>query len=55
MSKYDKKCYLCGKLFNIYEGEGWGESYMKDGAMLPSTRYVCNKCRKERGNEKSNS
>ena len=48
MGDYIHKCELCGKTFDLYNGEGWGESYMKEGAMLPSTRYVCMECIKKR-------
>ena len=48
MNNYIHKCELCGKAFDLYDGEGWGESYFKDGAMLPSTRYVCMDCIRER-------
>lgn len=44
MGNYIHKCELCGETFDLYKGEGWGESYIKEGAMLPSTRYVCMKC-----------
>lgn len=50
MSKWEYICYRCGKKFNLYEGEGWGESYMSDG-MLPKTRYVCMDCVKIRKTE----
>lgn len=48
MGNYIHKCELCGKTFDLYKGEGWGESYIKEGAMLPSTRYVCMDCIKKR-------
>ena len=48
MNNYIHKCELCGKEFDLYNGEGWGESYFKDEAMLPSTRYVCMDCIHER-------
>lgn len=41
---YDVKCEHCGKQFNIRNGEGWGRSYFKEGAMLPSTIHECNDC-----------
>lgn len=44
LQEYDKKCEVCGKTFNIYRGEGWGEPYLKNGAMLPNTRYICREC-----------
>lgn len=52
MSDYIHECELCGKTFDLYNGEGWGESYMKEGAMLPSTRYVCMKCINKRKENK---
>lgn len=48
MKSYIYKCEICGKEFNLYNGEGWGESYISDGAMLPKTRYVCMECIKKR-------
>lgn len=45
--EWEHICYRCGKKFNLYEGEGWGESYM-DGGMLPKTRYICMDCIKLR-------
>lgn len=49
MKNYLHKCELCGKEFDLYEGEGWGESYFSDDeAMLPKTRYVCMECIKKR-------
>lgn len=44
MSEFIHKCELCGETFDLYRGEGWGESYIKEGTILPSTRYVCMKC-----------
>lgn len=41
---YVQQCDHCGKLFDIRKGEGWGRSYFKAGAMLPSTLYECNDC-----------
>ena len=52
MGNYIHKCELCGETFDLYNGEGWGESYIKEGAMLPSTRYVCMKCIKKRKENK---
>lgn len=52
MSNYTHKCELCGETFDLYKGEGWGESYIKEGAMLPSTRYVCMRCIKKRKENK---
>ncbi len=45
---YKHKCELCGKVFDLYNGEGWGESY-NAGGMLPKTRYVCMECIRKRG------
>ena len=42
--EYDHICEHCGIRFNIRDGEGWGRSYFKKGAMLPSTVYECEKC-----------
>lgn len=56
MGNYIHKCELCGETFDLYKGDGWGESYIKEGTMLPSTRYVCMKCinkRKENKNDTS--
>lgn len=56
MNGYIHKCELCGREFDLYKGEGWGESYVADG-MLPRTRYICMECiksRKETRNEKCN-
>ena len=44
MSNYIYKCDECGKSFNLYNGEGLGFSYMKEGSMLPSTKHVCMSC-----------
>ena len=52
MVDYIHKCELCGETFDLYKGEGWGESYTKEGAMLPSTRYVCMKCINKRKENK---
>ena len=52
MGDYIHKCELCGETFDLYKGEGWGESYIKEGAMLPSTRYVCMKCINKRKENK---
>ena len=52
MSNYIHKCELCGKEFDLYKGEGWGESY-NDGGMLPKTRYVCMECIKSRKENKN--
>lgn len=52
-----KTCAECGKQFSIREGGGLGESYLKPGAMLPSTRYICLQCYeklKEKNMEKKN-
>lgn len=49
MENYIHICEICGKQFNLRNGEGLGESYISDGAMLPKSRYVCIECfRKER-------
>lgn len=44
MSNHIYRCDICGRTFNLVNGDGWGESYFNPGAMLPSTRYVCNQC-----------
>lgn len=46
--KYIHTCEICGKVFDLYAGEGWGESY-NVGGMLPKTRYVCMECIRKRG------
>lgn len=48
MDEYIYKCDVCGREFNLLNGEGRGESYFKPEAMLPSTRYVCAQCINER-------
>lgn len=50
-NEYTHTCYLCGEDFDLYKGEGFGESY-PSGGLLPSTRYVCIKCDVERKNIK---
>lgn len=47
MGKYTHECEFCGEKFDLYKGEGWGESYFA-GGMLPKTRYVCMGCIKKR-------
>lgn len=44
LERYNKICEECGKKVNVYTGSGIGFSYMKPGAMLPSTKYVCMDC-----------
>ena len=52
MGDYIYKCELCGETFDLYKGDGWGEPYIKEGAILPSTRYVCMKCINKRKENK---
>ena len=40
LERYNIVCSECGKKANIYTGSGIGFSYMKPGAMLPSTKYI---------------
>lgn len=44
LERYNIVCSECGKQANIYTGSGIGFSYMKHGAMLPSTKYTCIDC-----------
>ena len=47
MSDYIYKCEICGKDFDLYNGEGWGESFFDEEAILPKTRYVCMECKRK--------
>ena len=47
LQRYNRVCDVCGRKVNTYTGSGIGFSYMKPGAMLPSTKYTCMSCYKK--------
>ena len=46
-NEYIRICEVCGKKFDLYAGEGIGESYLAEGAMLPKSRYICIECKRQ--------